>query len=177
MTPPILSDISNFNRVSDYLPILNAAIVVDLVFIFLAFNGVISSDILQKWYKKYQLSAVIADVLILVIGLTIARFFYPLVFPGGFNIWKFTGLAVSVQILHDILFYLFFSSVPVGYNAMLDFFKEYAKSSGSYAILGDSAMIVLVCMLSAFLAGRSLNTNILTLIASFYLLPYLINYR
>ena len=174
---PILSDISHFERVSDYLPILNAALIVDLVFVLLTFNGAISSPILQKWYKKYQLSAVLADVLILVIGIILARALYPLVFPAGFSIWKFTGLAVLVQVLHDILFYQFFRHVPVGYNAMLDFFKEYAKQSGALAILGDSAMIVSVSLLASYLASRGLNTNILVLIVSAYLLPYLINYQ
>lgn len=171
----IFQDISNFNNVSNYLPILNGSICSDLIIIFLLYNGVFNSIYLKKWYKKYQLSAVIADVLILVIGIIIARFLYKYFFDS-FNIWKFTGLAVIIQIIHDILFYLFFSLVPTGYNGMLDFFKEYAKEVGTGAILGDSFMMILACLLTSHFATYSLNTNIIILIFSTYFIPYLINY-
>jgi len=171
----IFKDISNFYKVSDYLPILNGCINADLVIIFLLYHGIFNSFYLKKWYKKYQLSAVIADVLILVIGIIIARFLYKYFFDA-FNIWKFTGLAVSIQIIHDILFYLFFKSVPTGYNAMLDFFKDYAKEVGGGAILGDSFMMIIACLLSSYFAIYSLNGNIILLIVSLYLFPYMINY-
>ena len=171
----MFQDISNFYKVSDYLPILNGCINADLIIIFLLYNGVFNSFYLKKWYKKYQLSAVIADVLILVIGIIIARFLYKYLF-GAFNIWKFTGLAVVIQIIHDILFYLFFKSVPTGYNAMLDFFKDYAVEVGSGAILGDSFMMIIACLLSSYFATYNLNSNIIILIVSVYFVPYMINY-
>jgi hypothetical protein len=173
----IFKDISNFNNVHDYLPILNGCVNADLIIIFLLFHGVFKSYYLKKWYKKYQLSAVIADVLILVIGIILARFFYKFFFPSqGFNIIYFTGLAVIIQIIHDLLFYLFFNSVPSGYNAMLDFFKDYAKEVGVGAILGDSFMIILSCLLSSHFATYSLNGNLIILILSLYFFPYMINY-
>ena len=174
----MFKDISNFNNVNDYLPILNGCVTADLIIIFLVYNGVFKSFFLQKWYKKYQLSAVIADVLILVIGIILARYFYKYFFPlQGFNIWKFTGLAVIIQIIHDILFYLFFKSVPSGYNAMLDFFKDYAREVGAGAILGDSFMMIISVLLSSYFATYSLNSNIIILIISLYLFPYMINYK
>jgi len=171
----IFQDISNFNKISDYLPILNGCINADLIIIFLLYNGVFKSYYLKKWYKKYQLSAVVADVLILVIGIIIARYLYKYLF-GAFNIWKFTGLAVVIQIIHDILFYWLFKSIPVGYNAMLDFFKEYANEVGINAILGDSFMMFISCLLSSYFATYSINTNIIILIVSLYFIPYMINY-
>jgi hypothetical protein len=171
----IFQDISNFNNVSDYLPILNGCINADIIIIFLLYHGVFKSYYLKKWYKKYQLSAVIADVLILVIGIIIARYLYKYFF-GAFNIWKFTGLAVMIQIIHDILFYLFFKTVPRGYNAMLDFFKDYANEVGINAILGDSFMMILATLLSSHFATYTLNSNIIVLIFSVYFVPYIINY-
>jgi uncharacterized protein YacL len=171
----IFQDISNFNNVSDYLPILNGCINADLIIIFLLYHGVFKSYYLKKWYKKYQLSAVIADVLILVIGIIIARYLYKYFF-GAFNIWKFTGLAVIIQIIHDILFYLFFKTLPRGYNSMLDFFKDYANEVGGGAILGDSFMMILACLLSSHFATYTLNSNIIVLIFSMYFVPYMINY-
>jgi len=168
-------NISNFFEINDYLPILNGCINTDLIIIFLVFHGIFKSNYLKKWYHKYQLSAVIADVLILVIGIIIARFFYNYIFTN-FNIWKFTGLAVIIQIIHDISFYWFFKSIPYGYNEMLDFFKEYAKEVGIGAILGDTFMMILSCLLSSHFATYTLNINIIILIIAVYLFPYMINY-
>jgi hypothetical protein len=171
----MFKDISSFTNLNDYLPILNGCISADLIIIFLLYHGIFNSLLLKKWYKKYQLSAVIADVLILVIGIILARFFYKYFFTS-FSIWKFTGLAVIIQIIHDILFYWFFESVPTGYNAMLDFFKAYAREVGAGAILGDSFMMIIACLLSSYFATYSLNGNIILLIVSLYLFPYMINY-
>jgi len=172
----IFKDISNFNNVNDYLPILNGCVNADLIILFLVFHGVFKSFYLKKWYKKYQLNAVLADVLILVIGIILARFFYKYIFDS-FNIWKFTGLAVCIQIIHDFLFYFLFKSLPLGYNAMLDFFKEYAKEVGVKAILGDSFMMIVACLFSSYFASFSVNANIITLVISMYFLPYMIYYQ
>lgn len=171
----LFKDISNFNNVNDYLPILNGCINADLLIIFLVFHNVFKSAYLKKWYHKYQLSAVIADVLILVIGIIIARFLYKFLF-SKFSLWKFTALAVCIQITHDFLFYWFFKSVPYGYNEMLDFFKEYAKEVGVGAILGDSFMMIISCLFSSHFATYSLNYNIILLVISSYFIPYMINY-
>jgi len=172
----IFKDISDFNNVNDYLPILNGCINADLLVLFLLFHGIFNSFYLKKWYKKYQLNAVLADVLILFIGIILARFFYKYLF-NSFSIWKFTGLAVCIQIIHDILFYLLFKNLPVGYNAMLDFFKEYAKEVGVKAILGDSFMMIVACLFSSYFATQSLNMNIITLVTSTYFFPYMVNYE
>ena len=172
----LFKDISNFNNINDYLPILNGCINADLIIMFLVFHNIFGSKYLKKWYKKYQLSAVIADVLILFIGIIIARFIYPFLFHH-FNIIYFSGLTICIQIIHDILFYLFFNNLPIGYNVMLDFFKLYAKEVSFYAILGDSFMIFLACLFSSSFASRSVNINIITLIISVYFIPYMINYQ
>lgn len=172
----IFKDISNFNNVKDYLPILNGCLNADLIILFLLYHGLFRSNYLKQWYKKYQLSASLADVLILMIGIIIARFLYKFIFTS-FNIWKFTGLAVIIQIIHDFSFYWFFSSIPIGYNAMLDFFKEYSKEVGIGAIIGDSFTMILACLISSQMATYSLNINIITLVISLYFFPYMINYK
>ena len=172
----IFNDISNFNNINDYLPILNGCLNADIIIIFLVFNNVFNSIYLKKWYNTFKLSASIADTLIIIIGIIIARFFYGYLFKE-FNIWLFTGLAVVIQIIHDILFYLLFKNVPEGYNYMLDVFKSYAKEVGVGAILGDSLMMILACLLSSYFATFSLNQNIITLIITSYFIPYMIYYE
>ena len=169
-------NISNFYNVNDYLPIINGCLGIDLIMIFALYNNIYNSEYLKKWYNHYQLSAVLADTLIIMIGIILARFFYKFIF-NSFSIWKFTGLAVGIQIIHDILFYYLFKSVPIGYNLMLDFFKKYAKEVSFYAIIADSFMITMACLLSSYFASLSLNTNILILILQVYIVPYFINYQ
>jgi threonine/homoserine/homoserine lactone efflux protein len=60
---------------------------------------------------------------------------------------------------------------------MLDFFKEYAKEVGAGAILGDSFMMIIACLLSSNFATYNLNTNIIALVISLYFIPYMINYE
>ena len=170
----IFKDISNFTNVNDFLPILNGCINADLIVLILVFHNFINSTYLKKWYKTFNLSAVIADILILMIGIIIARFLYTFIFTK-WNIIYFILLAVCIQITHDLLFYLFFKNVPNNYSYILNFFKKYANETGYYAIMGDSFMMIVACLLSSYFAGLSLNQNIITLIISIYFIPFLIN--
>ena len=137
----MFKNIANFNNINDYLPLFNAVLITDLFVILLLNMTVIKSQVLRQWYSQYNLSAVIADVLIILIGLIITRAIYYYVFET-FSIVKFIILAVAVQITHDILFYIFFSNVPRGVNKMLDTFKDYANEVSYKAILADGGMMI-----------------------------------
>jgi hypothetical protein len=76
--------------------------------------------------------------------------------------------------LFDTLFYKFFTSVPVGYNAMLDFFKSYAKEVNANALYGDRFLVIFAVILSGMLNARSFDFNMVALILSIYLAPYFI---
>lgn len=169
-----MKDISNFFKTSDYLPILNGSLVADIiVLIIVYYTPFFNSRNLMKWYEKYRLSAVIADVFILIIGMVLARyvFYY---FRLSWNMWKFVGVVLLIQIVHDILFYWFFSSIPRGTNKMLDLFKDYAREANVGAILGDSFMMIIATLLSSYYASLSVNSNMLIFIFSFYLIPYIL---
>jgi hypothetical protein len=170
----LIKNISNFSNISDYLPILNAVLIVDVVGIIMSFTGIIKSMYLRNWYIKYKNNAVIADVLVIVFGIIITRFFYNLLFKN-FHIFLFVLLALIIQITHDILFYIMFSSVPQNKNRMLDFFKKYAREVKEWGIIGDSIMIVSACFIASLLANFSLNSNIILLLFLVYLLPYILN--
>jgi hypothetical protein len=166
-----LKNIANFNNVNDYLPLFNAVLITDLFVILLLNTGVINSKVLHKWYLQYNLSAVIADVLIILIGLIITRAIYYYIF-SDFSLLKFIIIATVVQIIHDILFYIFFSNTPRGVNRMLDTFKDYAKEVSFKAIIADSGMIIMACLIASYLVNQNTNTNIIVLVSSLYLLPY-----
>jgi hypothetical protein len=169
----MIKNIADFNNTHDYLPLLNSVLITDLFVIFLANTKVFNSQVLKKWYSQYNLSAVIADVLIILIVLIITRFIYYYVFES-FSILKFIGLAVILQITHDILFYFLFTNIPRGVNKMIDTFKDYAKEASYKAILADSGMMIMASLIAYYLVNQNTNTNIIVLIVSLYLLPYLL---
>ena len=169
----MLKNIGDFNNINDYLPLFNSVLITDLFVILLLNTSVIKSQVLKKWYSQYNLSAVIADVLIILIGLIITRAIYYYVFDS-FSILKFVILAVIVQIIHDLLFYIIFSNVPRGVNKMLDTFKDYANEVSYKAILADSSMMIMSVLIASYLVNKSTNTNIIVLISFLYLLPYLL---
>ena len=169
----MFKNIADFNNINDYLPLFNAVLITDLFVIFLLNARVIKSQVLKQWYSQYNLSAVIADILIILIGLIITRAIYFYVFET-FSILKFVILAVIVQIAHDILFYVFFTNIPRGVNKMLDTFKDYANDVSYKAILADSGMMIMSCLIASYLANKNTNTNIIVLISFLYLLPYLL---
>jgi uncharacterized protein YacL len=167
----IFKNISDFNKVSDYLPIFNGIITIELVGIYLTLRGYIDSSVLREWYMRYGIVAVMADVLIIFIGFIIARYIYRFFF-SKFNLLYFIFLFLVVQIVHDICFYVYFTNVPKGKNAMLDLFKRYAKELKQWSIAGDSFMVVTSAIVASSLAGFSLNFNIIYLITTLYFLPY-----
>jgi hypothetical protein len=169
----MFKNIANFSNTNDYMPLFNGVMLTDLFVILLLNTNVIKSRVLREWYDKYNLSAVIADVLIIMIGLIITRAIYYSIF-NEFSIIKFVSLAVVVQIIHDILFYIMFSYIPRGTNQMIDTFKDYAGEVSFKAILSDSGMMVIASLLSSYLASQSENTNMIVMIVSLYLLPYML---
>lgn len=169
----MFSDISKFENTQDYLPLLNGVLFTDLFVILLSNTRVIDSRVLRKWYESYNLSAVVADVLIIFIGLIIVRALYYYIFTQ-FSILKFIALALAVQFVHDVLFYAFFKSVPRGMNRMLDTFKDYANEVSYKALLADGGMMVMAIIVGSYLATKNVNTNIIVLILLLYLLPYLL---
>jgi len=142
-----------------------------LTYLFLLHNGIIHSVYLHKWYKQYGLSAIIGDVMIIIIGIIITRFCYPFLF-SSFSIVLFIGLAIVIQIIHDYIFYLFFTATPHGFNKVLDLFKTYSKELGLFAILADSTMIIFACLYASYLASLSQNMNIIHLFLTFYFIPF-----
>jgi hypothetical protein len=167
----MLKNIGNFNNINDYLPLLNAVLITDLFVILLLNSKVIKSIVLRKWYKQYNLSAVIADVLIILIVLIITRLIYYYIFKT-FSLLKFTILAVILQIIHDVLFYKFFTIVPRGVNKMIDTFKDYSNETSYKAIIADSGMMIMSCIVASFLVNTSTNVNIIVLISLLYLFRF-----
>jgi len=169
-----LKPTTNFANKFEYIPIITANIYADLLIIFLTFSKILyNSPSLEGWYKKYRLSAMIADILIGVLYIMLGRY---LVYKMGWKIGltAFAALCVTIQIIFDFLFFILFTIIPRGSNNMLDYFKGYAKEEGVNALLGDSVLVVFAVVLSALLNTKGFDVNIVFLILSIYLTPYFI---
>jgi hypothetical protein len=164
----------NYANKFEYVPIITANIYADLFIIFLTFTQIFYNiPCLEGWYKKYRLSAMIADILIGVLYMLLGRY---LVYKMGLKVGltSFAALCVGIQIFFDFLFFILFTIIPRGSNDMLDYFKGYAKEVGVNALLGDTALVIFAVVLSALLNTKSYDTNIIFLILSVYLAPYFV---
>lgn len=168
-----LGNISNFNNVNDYLSIITGALIVDLVIISLAVFNLIKSKTLKIWYNNYGLSAILADVLSIVIGIIIARYLYPFIFTE-YSLVNFILLTVIIQITHDLLFSYLFYSIPRGNSGILDVFKDYGNEIGPTILLGDALMIISTIIISSYLTTLNNNNIIILLIVMLYITPYLL---
>lgn len=169
-----MNSIADFNNIDDYIYMFNGSILAELIIIIIVYyTKYFNSKILINWYENYRLSAVIADIFILVIGMIITRWIFTK-YNLKYTLIKFLSIILIVQIVHDILFYLFFKNVPIGKNNMLDLFKKYASEVGYKAILGDSFMIVIAVLSTLYFSNKDKNTNIIYLITMIYLIPYII---
>jgi hypothetical protein len=169
----LFQDISHFDKISDYLPIITAIIIVEFITIYIFVGKIIDSKTLQQWYGQYHIFAVMADVLSVFLGIIIARFIYSQLFHK-YSIVLFLALVVGIQWIHDICFYVLFTGVPIGKNKVFDLFKEYAKSAGFSAILGDSSIMIGSVFIASILANLSLNANFIILLFFLYCIPYTI---
>lgn len=169
----MFKNISNFNNIFDYLPLITSALIVDMFVISRMVFGYIKIKSLNEWYNKFGFLAVIADVLSIVIGIIIARLIYTIFFTN-YSLILFILLTCFIQIIHDLSFAYFFNLVPRNKSYILDVFKDYGKEVGYTILLADSLMIIGTIILGSFLASFNINIQIIILIISLYILPYLL---
>lgn len=115
------------------LHISSAVVWVD--FLTIAFSKMFNfGKSIDVWYKQFGIVAVISDCLVIILGILIAQLFFPK--------YPLLPTAIIIQLLHDVLFYLFvIIPIPVGHNAMIDVFKSYSAENGWKILLADSIMI------------------------------------
>ena len=169
----MFKDISLFNNINDYLPILNAILVVEIVVIMLTYSNMLGKY-LRIWYQQFLLSALLADVLVIFIVVIIARAIYYYIFDT-FSIINFILVMLVIQITHDILLYIMISIIPRGANKMIDLFKDYADEVSYKAIIGDSIMIIATGLIASYLANFDANINIIIFAVFIYLLQYILH--
>ena len=111
---------------------------------------------LATWYAEFGLVAIGTDILIIVLGIALAMFLFP-----SYSGLALIGVAVAIQLVHDILFYGVILVVPPGQNRIMDLFKRYA-AEGSWKILAaDAAMVASSVWLMETLDARLTDDQVL----------------
>lgn len=155
-----------------------AALIVDLVVIFLIrYNPDNAGKPINDWYNQFGLSAVVSDVMIIVLGLLITQYLYTNFLQPtlGWNLFAFIALALAVQAIHDILFYFFvIRPIPKGHNSMIDVFKAYAEEGQYKVVLADSAMVFGSAIIAAALKAQPIHVTTFLGALAVYTTPYIL---
>lgn len=169
-------DISDYHDVADWGFLLVGAIVIEVLGVAITrFFPAFSGKYLNLWYSRFKLTAILMDITSILIGFGIARYIYTeYVYPkNDWNPWYFTGLAIVVQVVHDVLFYIgVVRQVPEGQNGVVDLFKKYADAGGWRVVAGDSAIMVGTSISSMLLKAFPLHGVVFLGLAGAYMLPY-----
>ena len=135
---------------------------------------------INRWYTNLKWTAVILDILSIMIGFYISKFIYVYLIDKQLitkdnELVKFLGIVLCVQIIHDFLFYfLIIKRSSVGESQIMDEFIDYSKTVKLNAIVGDSIMYLLATPMLLYIYKNKKDVNILTSIISLYLIGYLI---
>lgn len=168
----MFADISNPKTMTDFLPLLAGILTTEWTFIFAARR--LFGKSINRWYTEYGVYALMSDVASILIGLLLARYLYSYLFDE-WSLVSYTSLAVGIQVIHDILFYLFIIiPTPLGQNGILDILKPYAKEAGAWAIPGDSWMMIGSAVLASYFKTLSPDVQAFIVAAAVYILPYAI---
>lgn len=184
VTQPSLQNIGYFGETTDIWYILAAVLIVDVIVMFITrYYPHIMGSALNRWYSTFGLNAVLADVLIIVLVLLLARYIYtnyiePGLADSSWSPWIFVGLAVGLGIFHDFAFYkLVIQNLTRGTNSIIDLFKDYAESGGFNIVFGDALMVGGSTVLAMVLKGQPAHvTGFLGVLAA-YCVPYILHTR
>jgi len=170
-------DISNFYKISDYLPILNGCINAELTIVYIAYFTLYltigNTDALKLWHEKYTFTLSLWTISTMMIVIIITRFFYTLIF-NQFTVYRFTFLSVIVQLVYDFFYYLLFShKIASGFKVFN--YLDINTDDISYRTSTESVTsIILASFLSSNFATYSLNSNLILLVVSVYFIPFFI---
>ena len=175
-----LSDITNYNKSSDYLSILNGIFFVNIIVMLLVFSRIISSNIIYKWYSNYKLYAAMVDITSIFLVIILTRYIYSL-WKQTNNSYGFTYswsafivIAIFSQICFDLFMYLIIQNIPIGSNQMVDIFRRYTKESSVFIFTLDCLFILFSILFASIFNTYGINTNIILLISFLNILPFML---
>ena len=166
-----------------FIHFLTASVVIEVSMLYL-FRFTKSSKAINDWYNNLGWTAVLLDILSILIGFYIAKFIYEYLLDTNYidnknEFAKFMGIVLLVQILHDFLFYFFvIKPYPRLQNKVIDEFKNYAKYYQTQAVVADSMIYLITTpILYYYLKNNKDENNIFISIVSVYLMGYFLHQK
>ena len=169
--------ITDYKNVGDWLYLITATILVDVIALFLTkYPGpsqYFKVSALDNWYTKFGTTAVLSDVTSILIGLAAARYIYT-----SLNLNSpvfFILILLLFQLCHDIFFFLaVITPLPKGENQLIDVFKTYAKENGQKILGADALLMLGAAILGFLLKSMPDHITIAVLFISLYALTYIL---
>ena len=171
----------------DFTTIMTTTVVVELLFLsvfrLVPSGGGSKWMSINQWYTGLRWSAVLLDILSIMVGFYIALAIYNYLLKENMirkdnQLITLLAIVLCVQILHDILFYtLVIKNTPMGINQVMDEFIDYAEKVGINAIIGDSLMYIIGTPLLLYMNTQSHKTKEFVSIISLYITGYLIYHK
>jgi hypothetical protein len=172
-----IANVGNYKAQEDWWFFIPAIIFVDTFVIFLCrFYPQTFGKPINQWYDEFGLAAVLSDVTIIAIGIAITRYIYTVFFmeQEGWSIWYFIGLAILIQLVHDLAFaFGVVAKIPKGHNSMIDVFKAYVEG-GPIILLSDALMVAGSIGIAAALKNQDFHYTSSFTLVTLYALSYIL---
>lgn len=161
-----------------FIDFLSTSLVVELLCLFLFRLTTMTGKSINQWYTNLKWTAVLLDVLSLLIGFYLAFILltYLTINKGvTFSLYSFLFLVLAIQIIHDFGFYFFFiKNATRGTNAIMDEFSHYAKNVGAFAAFSDSLLYIIATPILFALYSCNQDIKLLISVACLYLIGFFI---
>ena len=165
-----------------FIHFLTSALVIEcfIIFLFKFTKSPFSGRSIYNWYTNFGWSAVILDVLSLIIGFYLAKYAYMFLLKKNVISKKYALLTLLIimlliQIVHDFTFYFtVIKPHKTGTNAIMDELQSYANKVSYGAVIGDSFMYLLATPLLYFLIQMENEENTFISLVSAYIIGYIL---
>lgn len=165
-----------------FIHFLTSALVIEcfMIFLFRFTKSPFSGKSINNWYTNFGWSAVILDVLSLIIGFYLAKYAYLFllkkdIISKKYALLTFLAIMLVIQIAHDFTFYFtVIKSHKTGRNVIMDELQSYANKVSYGAVIGDSFMYLLATPLLYFLIQMENEENTFISLVSAYIIGYIL---
>ena len=162
---------------SSWVAIVAAVLVIEIATI-LVIRPI--SENSRVWYNHFGITAVLADIGIILLDFAVSRYAFAAYDTSGYNAWTkasiFSATLLYMQIAHDLIYYHVFMKrlFAASSNGIVVFMRKYGEEGSLWPILGDSIMVVTSGLLAHALSRAASHVVVIVLIAAVYVIPYMI---
>lgn len=160
---------------TDLAAIFLGAVVIDVVFVIMIYaDFVFVSREATRWYTRLGTAAMAMDILVIGLATTLGVHLTARATGGKPTLLQTAVGVVTVQVVHDVLFAMLFSSTPRGQIFIFDVFKDYAAEVGWHAVWSDSLMVLGTLAVAEATTRAPPTTKAVSLLASLYVALYVL---